>query len=175
MTANPVRQIRWIVIHTADTTNRTVDAAEIDKWHSAAPQNYGGCGYHFVILNNHPTKGDGKIESAEMGAPCRPLTKPGVHTAGINATSVAICLVGDGDKEPPTVAQWGALVWLVETLCRRYRLKSEAVIGHREINDLIDRGLVRPNWRTAKTCPGARVNLETLRAELAQRLGETTT
>lgn len=175
MTAKPTRQIRWIVIHTADTTNRSVDAVEIDKWHSAPPQNYGGCGYHFVILNQHPTKGDGKIESAETGAPCRPLAKPGVHTAGINATSVAICLVGDGDKEPPTVPQWGALVALTERLCRQFGLKSASVIGHREINGLVDRGLVRPVWRTAKTCPGGRVNLETLRAELAQRLGETTT
>ena len=92
-----------------------------------------GLGYHFVI-GNGSGMGDGELH---MGY--RWLDQlPGAHVAGprgdeFNRTSIGICLVGNGDREPFTDAQLARLVQVVEALALQQGIASDRIYLHRDL------------------------------------------
>ena len=62
----------------------------------------------------------------------------------INLESIAICLVGDFTRRPPSSVQMAALASLVQQLRAYYHIPANRVIRHRDV----------PGKNTA--CPGAR-------------------
>mgnify|MGYP006196757957 CR=1 FL=1 len=101
--------------------------------------------------------------------PGRSLEYAGAHVEGCNTKSVGICCEGHGDYEEHTAAQRSSLLDLCRTLMQKYELGHEAVLGHREVNRLVAAGVVGDHYRTYKTCPGNRVDMDAIRAFCAER------
>lgn len=155
--------VEYLILHTAASRARNVDRDTIDRWHRQ--RGWLGVGYHFVLLNDrHDLLPDGTVQRG------RPLDEPGAHVRGMNLRSLGICLVGHGDREPMTPKQEESLLVLLRNLLRRYpKVTPERVIGHREINGLVEAGELADRFRTDKTCPGRMVDMERVR-ELLIRL-----
>lgn len=133
----PLKQVRKIVIHCSASDFGT--AAMIDRWHKEF--GWDMIGYHRVIGNGHSDAGrryepklDGRVE---MG---RILTVQGAHAkrGGHNADSIGICLIGNWQFTDRQLNK--ALPDLLFELCEKYKLTSEDVVGHYELDD-------------TKTCP----------------------
>lgn len=155
--------IRYLFVHTAAADIPGVDAATIDRWHRA--RGWAGIGYHYVILDaTHPSRPDGAVE------PGRPETRTGAHVRGVNARSLGICCAGHGDLRPFTPAQFRALVALLADLCRRHALSPACVLGHREVNRLVEAGALPPGCGTSKSCPGRLIDMDAIRAAVADAL-----
>jgi len=162
--------VRYIVVHTADFDGRNCDVEMINQWHVDPPprgNGWAGIGYHFVIVNDrHEAIPDGTVQIG------RPVDRQGSHVEGIDHMSVGICCVGKGDRTPFTARQMDSLLPLVAHLMERFKVPVERVIGHREVNRLVDQGVLpekdskgKTN-RTEKTCPGLKVDMEALRARI---------
>lgn len=150
--------VTHLVVHTTGTPNgEDTTAAAVNDYHRRK-LGWSGIGYHFLV------RFDGTVE------PGRPLVKQGAHVAGLNACSIGIAFSGNGDLYPLTPAQLEAGLALGERLVREYGIRLENVIGHREVNNLIEKGLVPTKYRTPKSCPGVRVNMNKIRFALADRL-----
>lgn len=150
----PVRRIiDTIVLHCSATpTGRHVTVYDVDTWHAARGfrrqpvdvaqhnPNLRSIGYHYLvdILGQLHT---GRAE-AEIGA----------HTAGTNARSLGVCMVGTSRYNGQ---QWRTLAVLVAALRQRY--PNARVVGHRDCSpDRDGDGVVQPSeW--LKTCPGFEV------------------
>ncbi|NIB44638.1 hypothetical protein HBA55_33960 [Pseudomaricurvus alkylphenolicus] len=149
----------YIVIHTAAYRGSDCDKDRIDGWHR--DRGWSGIGYHFVILNNrHSQKKDGTIEVG------RAEDKQGAHALGINDRSLGICCVGHGDYEDFTDEQYKSLYMLITELARRYDIPVQKVIGHCELNDLVDQEVIDRRYRTKKSCPGSKINMDFIRRQL---------
>ena len=147
---------QWIVWHTAahgsDGRDHDTSAQEIDEWHRA---NEWRCiGYHYVVRKG------GQVEEG------RAENESGAHVKGLNTRSVGICFSGHGDIAPHTPAQRAAGLQLTTDLMQRHAVPAENVIGHREINLLIEDGSLDPEFRTSKSCPGTLVDMDEVRASL---------
>lgn len=150
----------YIVIHTAAFKGKNCDAKMIDEWHRA--KGWNGIGYHFVILNDrHNSKSDGTVEEG------RSIDTQGAHTKGINSQSIGICCIGHGDFDDFSQAQYTSLIKLVNQLMTRFSVAIRNVIGHREINLLIQQGKVSDSYRTKKSCPGNKVDMNNLRQQIS--------
>ncbi len=148
----------YIVIHTAAHGSHGIDfdttAAEIDSWHRA--NGWLGIGYHFVVRKN------GAVEKG------RSLWLAGAHAKGLNSRSIGICCSGHGDISPLTMQQLDGLLALVRRLQIKYDIMDRNVIGHRELNHLVDIGILGSAYRTTKTCPGNQVDMDVLRRLLSE-------
>ena len=159
-----LKNIQYLVIHTSASRKRGVDAAEIDRWHRS--RGWRGIGYHFVIVDGtHSHLMDGAVQTG------RSETEIGAHTLGINSISLGICCVGHGDDQDFSRPQKEALVELLASLVVKYRVPVANIIGHRDINSLIARGLVSDQYTTDKTCPGNKVSLSEIRSLVKAQLG----
>jgi N-acetylmuramoyl-L-alanine amidase len=149
-------RVAYIFVHHTETAGgRDISAAEINRIHRDE-RGFSGIGYHFVV---HP---NGMIE---LG---RPVTKQGAHVYGMNDRSIGIALAGNMDLSPPTPAAVASLAGLVVYLMRHYPIPLENVVGHREVNALVDAG-VAPT-RTPKSCPGSRTQMRKIRAAIGALL-----
>lgn len=159
---------KYIVVHTSASTASGIDIRDVGKWHIL--NGWGRVGYHYVILddNRYDTTLDGLVQKG------RGEDEVGAHCRGLNHQSIGICLIGDGDKHAPTEAQWRSLVELCADICMRRTLKPYNVIGHRELNRLVDGQIISRRYRTAKTCPGAMVDLDLLRNDVAEAIASRT-
>jgi len=140
---------RSIVIHHSATHGGS--AAAFERNHRPR---LGGLAYHFVIGN-----GSGAADGAvETGYRWRDQI-PGPHTKNqdVNLESIAVCLVGDLEKEPPTKKQMAALLTLLEKLCREGRIPAERIRSHREVD-------------SETLCPGRGLPIAAIREALANRL-----
>jgi len=160
-------KVEYIVWHTAadprEEGKRDTTMDEIAAWHAAKGWGAGyegkqRAGYHFLVRR------DGTVE---MG---RPLGKPGAHVRGLNARSVGICFSGHGDLQPLTRKQLRAGIDLTVKLLRLYHLPFTRVIGHREVNQLIDAGVLSEVYRVRKSCPGKKVDMKVVRLKVQQEL-----
>jgi N-acetylmuramoyl-L-alanine amidase len=146
-------KIEYIVIHTAAhgniDNNYDTTAKQINDWHIA--NGWSGIGYHFVI------RFDGIVEFG------RPISKSGAHAKGLNEKSIGICMSGNGDFHDFTIAQYQSLIKLCLDLMKTYNINVENVIGHRELNLLIKKGLLAKEFKTSKSCPGNKINMEDVR------------
>ncbi len=122
-------QWKGIVIHDLGEP-----AATMQSIHRRHIQNgYQGLGYHFVIGNGNGL-GDGDVHVGYRWT----NQLPGAHVVGDSGTfhnqhSIAICLVGDGDRRPFTEDQMKNLVRLVQRLQHRLEISPDAVFLHREL------------------------------------------
>lgn len=153
---------RYIVVHTAAFNGRNCDRDMIDRWHR--DRGWNGIGYHYVIMNDkHERLEDGMVEEG------RSLTIRGAHAKGLNGRSIGICCVGHGDFEPFTRRQTESLVQLISNLIDAHEdLVIERIIGHRELNTLVAKGLLRREYATTKSCPGKKVDMDALRDMVRQ-------
>jgi len=157
--------IKYLVIHTAAFEGQDCDASLIDSWHKQ--RGWRGLGYHFVILNDrHRYKADGTVEVGITTG------KPGSHTVGIDHCSIAICCAGHGDHDDFTPAQYDSLIELLAALSLEHKLPVRRIIGHREINRIFEKDNLPPRYRTRKSCPGQKVDLDSLRARVTEVLGD---
>ncbi len=150
----------FIVIHTAAFSGKNCDRDTIDRWHKN--KGWNGIGYHYVIINDrHELKPDGLVEKG------RPDHVTGAHAYGINGRSLGICCIGHGDKEAFTEAQMVSLQKLVTQLMGEHRIPLNKVIGHRELNTLIANGELEAQYKTSKSCPGKKIDMDELRQGFA--------
>jgi N-acetylmuramoyl-L-alanine amidase len=151
---------KYIVVHTAAYNGRNCDRDMIDQWHRE--RGWNGIGYHYTVINDkHDTFEDGTVQTG------RDLTIAGAHARGINNRSIGICCIGHGDQEPFTDRQNESLIRLVSGLIDQYEdLKVDNVIGHRELNALVAKGVLRKEYTTTKTCPGKKVHMVALREQI---------
>lgn len=144
-----MRQIRWLVVHTSATADKhgnPVDATlESMRAYHMDHNGWPDIGYHWVIRMN------GDVDEG------LPLETIGMHVGGFNTDSIGICCSGHGDIAPLTPRQFGALVDLLVALCERFKLSSEAVLGHNETDD-------HGGPPVAKTCPGLKVDMRDVRS-----------
>lgn len=152
---------KYLIIHTTAFDGPNCDAAMVDGWHRA--RGWRKIGYHFVILNHRcADKPDGAIETG------RALAEIGAHAQGLNQRSIGICCVGRGDIEPLTSAQGTSLINLLSQLRIQFpAIKTQHILGHNEMNQLIERGELQPRFRTAKSCPGRFIDMDAIRNHIA--------
>ena len=133
-----MRKIDRIVIHTNGSPGRTVN--QIRLYHRL--KGWKDIGYHYVVYE------DGSVH------PGRPEHLPGAGVKGLNAHTLHVCFVGNGDARPLTPAQLNHGLKFVAALRARYGLKYQHVIGHRETRYLVPAAIA-----TKKTCPGVKVDM----------------
>lgn len=152
--ATTTRKIEYIVIHTAAAgdQNRNIDItmASMRNYH-VNHLGWSDVGYHYGIRFN------GDIEDG------RPLQRTGAHTRCINHNSIGIVCSGHGDYHRLTESQYDTLVKLVAMLASYFDIPIDNIIGHREIDDMAARGVVRRSCKTGKTCPGSLVDMDDIR------------
>ncbi|GIV07257.1 MAG: hypothetical protein KatS3mg017_0459 [Fimbriimonadales bacterium] len=165
------RKIERIVWHTAahgrDGQAFDTTAAQIDQWHRE--RGWSEIGYNVVI------RFDGTIEQG------RDPRKIPAGVAGINETTYHICFSGHGDIAPLTPQQLERGIQHTIERLQKYKLTEKflsepdglIVMGHREVNELVQRGLAPTP--TTKTCPGRLVDMNLARLRIRQRLTATPT
>jgi len=122
----------YIVLHHADKSQASVE--DIHRIH--LNKGWAGIGYHYFVRK------DGSIYRG------RPRDAVGAHCLGYNDRSLGICAEGDFEKEHMPVAQWKAILWLVNELKKIY--PKAQVVGHRDLN--------------ATACPGRYYPLAEIKA-----------
>jgi hypothetical protein len=129
--SKPLDRQRWtgIVIH--DSGTPAGDADSIHREHLGL--GYKGLGYHFLIGNGNGL-GDGVIH---VGFRWNEQL-PGAHVLGPNAMhhnqhSIAICLIGNGDRRSFTDNQLTQLATLVRRLQQQLRIPAKNVRFHRDL------------------------------------------
>lgn len=129
--------------------------------------------YHLVIGNGQRA-GDGELQAGgrwrrqQLGGGCSSAKKLmdartirdffRAWSDYYNFKGIHICLVGDLDSARPTPQQMETLTNVVEALCRRYRIPSWHIMGHREAQV------------SETACPGKRFPLAQLKSDIARRL-----
>lgn len=106
-------------------------------------------GYHYLIGPDGSTwAGRGPLT---IGAHCGGRLPDGVRRVFGNKGSIGICLIGDFDREEPTLDAIASLVALINWLQREHGLRRDAIYGHCEA------------WsRAPKSCPGRHLFFEIL-------------
>jgi hypothetical protein len=94
----------------------------IQRYHVTG-RGWADIGYHFVI--DH----EGRIWEA------RPLAYQGAHAgnAELNRQNIGVVVLGNFELRPPNPAEEGALVWLLGTLCKEYRIPPGNIFGHADL------------------------------------------
>lgn len=152
------RRVTSIVVHhTAGSRQNT--AAEIDAFHRAQHPAWGGIAYQYVIRQPRNGAPLVVIERGRAHAGGAWLAEPGTHVyGGVNATSVALCVVGDFSAETIPTPLWRSVVGVLSTWCVAWDLRASAIFGHHEVEG------------NATSCPGDRVDLEQLRSDVRRVL-----
>ncbi len=152
-----MREIKFIVVHTAAAANAQgqpvyQSAEEIDRYHREH-NGWKKIGYHSYIEK------DGR----ERRDICRGDAEEGAHVGGFNANTLGVCVAGHGDYGDFLPAQRKVLIDRCVAWCRLYKLGASSVVGHRET-------ALHGGHQVDKTCPGLKVNMELLRADIAREL-----
>lgn len=148
-----------IVVHCSDLEFGTTEG--IRRYHTET-KGWKDIGYHYVIENGRASSkniirvsGDGKIECG------RDERTDGAHSRGMNSVALGVCLVG---KDKFSKNQLASLYCLLASLCYRWQIPVEQVIGHNETRYEQDK---LPETR--KSCPN--LNMERVRQKLQLLLG----
>lgn len=145
-TRTPLVEGRWrqIVIH--HSGQQMGSAESIGELHQAL--GYHGLGYHFVIGN-----GDG-VEDGLIQVGYRWMDQlDGEYVP----RAISICIVGNGDKAPPTAAQMEQLTRLVNALQARTGIGVDRVVLHSDLAQTTSPGRFFPasRFRTHLIDPGS--------------------
>lgn len=144
-----------VVHHSASADHPTLLNFQAIRDYHVKVNGWRDIGYNFVL-----DRVGGRVETL-VG---RQLDDAGAHTRELNLNNVGIgvCMVGDYDKEYPAVDAMVCLIRLCRSLMRQFNIPAFNVIGHREAQAA---GGVPLAGR--KSCPGAKFNMDELRARLA--------
>lgn len=145
------RSWKYIVLHHSETDNiNKKDCFDAIREYHIKHNGWSEIGYHLVLelVGDQPT--------VRLG---RPLSTAGAHTVGMNHEAIGICVVGNFDHYKPEPALWNLELQIVRTLMQLYSIPKDKVVGHRETYSLLNKPI-------AKTCPGARFDLNAFRALL---------
>lgn len=129
--ARPLDRQRWTGIVVHHSGEPAGDADSIARKHLAL--GYQGLGYHFLIGNGNGL-GDGVIHVGYRWNE----QLPGAHVSGPlgdlhNQRSIAICMIGNGDRRPFTDRQIAQLVNLVQRLQKQLDIPAKNVHLHRDL------------------------------------------
>lgn len=120
--------LEWAALNLSLTEKQKLLA--IENFH-VKTRGWNGIAYTFLVFP------DGTIGEG------RGWGRSGGHTEGRNSTAAGICLIGHGDKQPATEAQWAAMRWLIAEGVTTGKLKPMPAIG------------THAKYSTkGKTCPG---------------------
>ena len=128
-----------IIIHHSGRMTGTV--RDLDARAKSAGLN--GVGYHFVIGNGSGLS-DGVVEKGYRWT----QQLPGAHVAisanassaerdqatRLNRTSIGICVIGNGDRQPFTEAQLRSLIELVRSLQQTWGIPATSVRLHSDVS-----------------------------------------
>jgi N-acetyl-anhydromuramyl-L-alanine amidase AmpD len=133
---------RIVIHHSLTADSGTVSWQAIRRYH-VETNGWRAIGYHFGV----------ELVGSEYEVLAgRMLNEVGAHTAGHNATSIGICLVGNFDAAPPPDAQMEKAAALVRALQEVLRIPRERVTRHAD--------------HAAKSCPGGLFPWDSFRALL---------
>ncbi len=119
---------KFIVVHHSATGSG--NAESFHKYHT--DQGYGGLCYHFVIGNGKGSP-DGKIEQGFRWEKQMAGTHVDINSWYHNIFGIGICLVGNFEKEKPTLKQMASLNELIKDLSNEYHIPKEHIIGHNQV------------------------------------------
>jgi N-acetyl-anhydromuramyl-L-alanine amidase AmpD len=129
----PLDRKRWtgiVIHHLGDPAG---DPESITRRHLS--KGYQGLGYHFLIGNGNGL-GDGVIHVGYRWN----QQQPGAHVPGRsqlashhNQHSIAICVIGNGDRRPFTDRQMAQLASLVQRLQAQLKIPARNVRLHRDL------------------------------------------
>jgi LysM repeat protein len=126
----PNKKWKYIIVHHSATQRG--DSLAFNQYH--LKQGFvGGVGYDFVIDNGTLSKVDGQIETTprwlqqQEGRHCK--------ASHMNQKAIGVCLVGNFNNGKMSERQMAALVYLVEILCRYYKIPENHIIGHGKVRD----------------------------------------
>lgn len=147
----PFKPWKYIVLHHTASEQGSVEsihAAHVQR-KDRQGQPWLGIGYHFVIGNGRGMA-DGEIAPTFRWKQQLAGAHAGVNE--YNQQGIGIVLVGNFEQQPPTPAQCQAVKRLVSTLCRRFEISADRVVGHAAVK--------------ATACPGRKFPLSEVRASL---------
>ena len=148
---------RLIVLHSSDAPSH-FGLEAITRWHTDQPPHGNGwplVGYCAVVSTDAVDAW--RVEHAGDPSPKR------YQVAGINSSSMGICIAGRYDEAPPPLEAMELAAQVCAVWCQQYDLSSDDVIGHREAPG-------HGASPTTKTCPGAAVDLPAFREMVRERL-----
>lgn len=116
----------YIVIHHFGITvnyfgNVKIEQKACENSFSKHPEYF----YHYVILS------DGTIFKGNDEA----IVVYHANNHKINDTSIAVCVFGNFMKQNPTKQQIEQLTKLILTLSKKYSIKPQNIVGHRDVGD----------------------------------------
>ena len=139
---------QYIVIHHTATESGSVESIHEEHLNrrDAEGNPWLGIGYHFVIGNGQGMP-DGTVRATFRW-------KEQIHGAHsgsemFNARGIGICLIGNLEESPPSMAQIESLKSLVKVLAARHRITPENLMGHASVK--------------ATACPGKHFPLNEIR------------
>jgi len=103
----------------ADTAERL---RLIQKFHMGDSRGWGDIGYHYIIDR------DGRIIEG------RPLHFQGAHVKANNENNIGVMVLGNFDKQTPSLKQLSSVQIAVSQLMKRHRVPLGRVYTHQEIN-----------------------------------------
>ena len=124
----PNKKWKYIIVHHSATQEG--DSLAFNQYHLKRGF-VGGVGYDFVIDNGTLSKVDGQIEATprwlkqQEGRHCK--------ASHMNQKAIGVCLVGNFNQGKMTEHQMEALVYLVEILCRYYKIPEKHILGHCQV------------------------------------------
>lgn len=121
----------WLVVHHS-ATDKDAELSDIRQGH--LNRGWDDIGYHWLIDNKGLLH---KGRSEEV---------PGAHVLGFNQESIAVCLVGNFEKDEPSPLAQDTLTRLLYVLAKQYSIDPGRIIGHLE----------SPTKPTT-LCPGAKL------------------
>jgi hypothetical protein len=132
---------RWegIVVHHSGGTHG--DAAMLDREHRVAGDSQ-GLRYHFVIGNGDGA-GDGAIQISPRWRGQMNAAHQGV-SPWYDRHAIAICLIGNGDRNAPSASQMQQLIRLTTALQKRLKIAPEQVVMHANISTASGPGIRFP-------------------------------
>ena len=149
------REWRTIVVH--HSAGSSGNAAVIDRIHREVNGWENGLGYHFVIGNGNGSP-VGAVEVGDRWIRQIQGAHAGVKATEYNQHGIGICVVGNYEETGFPEDVYPALRDLAVWLARRYSIKPENVLPHRDV-----RG-------EPTDCPGKNFPLDRLREDVRQAL-----
>ena len=144
-----MRKVTHIVVHHNGVDGRTIDS--IMRTHLGF--GWSTIGYHYVIHE------DGSLHTG------RKEGSAGAHVAGLNKSTIGVCMIGNMDTHPPTKVQMNTLIAKLAALCVTHGLGAMNILGHSETKDLVPKRLA-----TSKTCPGVFTDMNEIRRRVGRVL-----
>ncbi|MBA3847462.1 MAG: N-acetylmuramoyl-L-alanine amidase, partial [Planctomycetes bacterium] len=144
----------WTTIVIHHSAAPVGDPAGIDR-HHAVERKWDGIGYHFVIGNGRGMP-LGRIEATFRWR----RQSHGAHAGdeAVNQHGIGICVIGDFEQAPPDPRLADRLADLCAALIARCpALAVERIVGHKDV-------------KASTLCPGAHLDLGTLRAQVRTKL-----